>query len=67
MAAEGPPARAPAPPAEYRLMAADPRPNTTIRAMKLRVLKSTEDRKPKGPLRARFLLGSCKNTGRHPL
>ena len=59
MAAEGPPARAPAPPPEYRLMAADPRPKTTTRATKLRVVKKREDRKPQGPLAARFPLGSC--------
>ena len=62
MAAEGPPARALAPPPEYRLMAADPRPKSTTRAMKLRVVKNREDRKPKGPLGALFLLGSCRQT-----
>ena len=60
MAAAGPPARALAPPPEYRLMAADPRPKSTTRAMQVRVVKNREDRKPKGPLGGLFLFGSCR-------
>lgn len=56
MAVEGPPARAPAPPPEYLFMAVDPRPKRTTRAMKVSVVKKSEDRKPKGPLGARLLL-----------
>lgn len=52
MAAEGPPARAPAPPPEYRLMAPDPRTKSTTRAMQQRTETKREDRKAKGPLGA---------------
>lgn len=65
-AAEGPPARAPAPPVEYRLMAADPMTKSMAQARKVAALKARLIRKPTGPVAALFLLGSCTVAGRHP-